>query len=233
MDRIVLVTGAGRGIGLEMCRLLLDEGDTVVACPRRPDSRDLALLAKNNVGRLHLVPMDVGDDASVSAAADEIATHVRRIDALFNNAGVYPKDSGGVESLDHTDLMRAFDINTLGPLRVVGRLLPLLKRGSEKRLIQITSLMGSIADNTSGGSYAYRMSKTALNMAVRNLAHELGPAGFICLTVHPGWVQTRMGGSHAPLDMTEATREILRIGFETTAADNGSFKGPGGKTLPF
>ncbi len=93
--------------------------------------------------------------------------------------------------------------------------------------------MGSIGDNTSGSSYAYRMSKTALNMAVRNLAHELGPEGFIALTIHPGWVRTSMGGSAAPLGLEPAVAELLRIALLAGPEDNGSFKGPGGKDLPF
>jgi len=112
-------------------------------------------------------------------------------------------------------------------------MLPLLRKGSGKRVIQMTSLMGSMGDNTSGGSYAYRMSKAALNMANRNLAHELGREGFLCLAVHPGWVQTRMGGSAAPLGLVPAVEQILENALESGPDDNGGFKGPGRADLPF
>ncbi len=233
MSRVSMVTGAARGIGLELCRQLLDAGDQVVACPRRPGSEGLDELASSAGDRLRVVPMDVGDPSSVDTAASEIAGQVSHIDLLFNNAAIYPKDEGGLESLDLDNLIRAFDVNAVGGLRVVRAVLPLMRRGEGKRVINVTSLMGSMGDNSSGGSYAYRMSKAALNMAARNLAHELGREGFISLCVHPGWVQTRMGGPAAPMDLSEATSQIIRTTLEATPADNGTFKGPGGRPLPF
>jgi len=229
MTRVGLVTGAARGIGLELCRLLLEKGDTVVACPRSGGSDELGALAGDFPDTLHVVAMDVRSDASVAAAVAEIEKRVDRIDVLFNNAGIYPKDTG-LEALDLDDLTRAFEVNGVGPLRVVRACLPLLRRGHGRRLIQITSLMGSIADNSSGGSYAYRMSKTALNMAVKNLGHELGREGFISLAIHPGWVQTRMGGPAAPMDVRACATETVRIALSAEPADNGSFRIPGGHT---
>ncbi len=231
-DGNVLVTGAGAGIGAALCRLLIEKGNTVVACPRRSGSAPLSELRSAAGDRLIEMPMDVTDEGSVAAAAREMAKRVDRIDVLFNNAGVYPRDAG-LEGLDSEALIEAFAVNSVGPLTVTRHLLPLLRRGREKRLIQITSLMGSISDNTSGGSYAYRMSKAALNMAVRNLAHELGPEGFTVLAIHPGWVQTRMGGGAAPLELGPATAEVLRLALETPRRQNGSFLGPGGRRLDY
>jgi NAD(P)-dependent dehydrogenase (short-subunit alcohol dehydrogenase family) len=233
MDQVALVTGAGRGIGLELCRLLLERGYTVVACPRRPQAEDLAELGRQNAERLFQVALDVRDVGSIGAAAFEIRQRVKRIDLLVNNAAVYPDQEGGLERLEMQDLLDAFDVNAVGPLRVIRAMLPLLRKGEGKRLIQITSLMGSIDDNSSGGAYAYRMSKTALNMAVRNLAHELGPEGFVCLAVHPGWVRTHMGGPSAPLEIRAATEEVLRVALAADLSDNGGFKGPGGVDLPY
>jgi NAD(P)-dependent dehydrogenase (short-subunit alcohol dehydrogenase family) len=233
VNRVALVTGAARGIGLELCRQLLAAGDTVIGCPRRGCAAELDELAGAHADSLHVVPLDVADRESIAAAAREVARRVDRIDLLFNNAGIYPKSDGGLEQFDPQNLVRSFEVNALGPLLVVRELLPLLRRGSDKRLVQLTSRMGSIADNTSGGSWAYRMSKTALNMAVRNLAHELGAEGFVCLAIHPGWVQTRMGGAGAPIGLSEATAEVLRLALAAGPLDNGAFKGPGGKDLPY
>jgi NAD(P)-dependent dehydrogenase (short-subunit alcohol dehydrogenase family) len=233
MTNVALITGAARGIGLESCRQLLTKDFTVVACPRRADSEELTRLVQSHPDRMFQIPMDVGDDASVSAAATEVARVVNHLDLLINNAGIYPKDEGGVERLDLQKLVDAFDVNAVGALRVTRALLPLLRKGSSKRVIQMTSLMGSMADNTSGGSYAYRMSKAAMNMANRNLAHELGNEGFVCLAIHPGWVQTRMGGGGAPLELDSAVEQILENALETGAEDSGGFKGPGRADLPF
>lgn len=232
MNRTALVTGAGRGIGLEMCRQLAEGGTRVLACPRRT-SDALEAAASASAGRIAVIRMDVDDEASVRDAAGRAAKEVDRIDVLFNNAGIYPRDGDSIETLSVEPLVEAFRINAVGPLRVVGALLPLLRRGLERRLVQTTSLMGSIGDNSSGGSWAYRMSKAALNMAVRNLAHELGPEGFVAIAVHPGWVKTRMGGAAAPLELEPATREVLRIALAADPDDNGAFLGPGGTRLPW
>jgi NAD(P)-dependent dehydrogenase (short-subunit alcohol dehydrogenase family) len=233
MSRIALVTGAGAGIGLELCRQLLAAGDEVIACPRVPGSEGLTALLTHANERLHVIPTDVGDASSIASMADEARKRVDRIDLLFNNAGIYPKSDGGLENLDFGNLQRAYQVNTLGPLRVAGALLPLLRRGQDKRLIQITSLMGSISDNGSGGSWSYRISKTALNMAVRNMAHELANEGFICLAIHPGWVETRMGGGGARTSADTCVEEILRTTLSATARDNGGFRDSTGGELPY
>ncbi len=233
MSRVALVSGAGQGLGLEFCRLLVEQGDTVVACPRRSGSAGLETLRARWPELLYEIPMDVGDPRSIDAAVKEVSGRVERIDLLLNNAGIYPDKGVGVEELDPQRLARAFEVNAVGPLRVIRALLPLLRRGRDKRLIQITSLMGSIEDNAQGGSYAYRMSKCALNMATRNLAHDLDPEGFITLSIHPGWVRTRMGSGAAPLDIPAAAAEVLRVALQADRSDSGTFKGPGGKDLPY
>lgn len=232
MNKIAAVTGAAGGIGLELCRQLLEDDYVVVAAPRVVGSDELATLGRAHEGRLHEIAMDIGNAAAVDEAARQIAERVEHIDVLFNNAGIYPHD-GGLEQIDEAQLVRAFDINAVGPLRVTRALLPLLRRGAGKRVIQVTSLMGSVGDNGSGGSYAYRMSKAALNMANRNLAHELGGEGFFCLAVHPGWVKTPMGGGGAPLEPRAAVEQLLANALSSGREDNGGFKGPGGKSLPW
>ena len=233
MGDVALVTGAGRGIGLELCRQLLDRGWTVVACPRIAGSPELAEIARAHKGRLHEVPLDVADDDSVAQAAARAEALVEHIDVLFNNAGIFPRENGRLEQLDLDTVFDAFDVNAVGVLRVTRALLPLLRRGRGKRVIQMTSLMGSLRDNSSGGSWAYRLSKAAMNMVTRNLAHELGPEGFICISVHPGWVRTRMGGEGGRLGPRTAVEQVLHVALATGREANGSFKGPGSVDLPF
>ena len=233
MAEVALVTGAGRGIGLEACRQLAERGYQVLATTRVAASAELEQLVGAGSGRVRQVTMDVSDDDSVAAAARKLGGVVEHIDLLLNNAGVYPEDGGGVERLDLDKLRQAFDVNALGALRVTRAFLPLLRRGAGKRVVQITSLMGSMADNTSGGSYAYRVSKSALNMITCNLAHELGREGFLCLSVHPGWVQTRMGGAAAPLELSAAVEQVLENALSDDRSGSGGFKGPGRADLPW
>jgi NAD(P)-dependent dehydrogenase (short-subunit alcohol dehydrogenase family) len=203
----------------------------VVACPRTPDAPELDPGTRS---RAHVVPLDVADEGSIAQAVRAIEARVDRVDVLINNAGVYPRETVPFDRLDPEVLVRAFRINALGPLRVTAALLPLLRRGQERRLIQLTSRMGSIDDNRSGGSYAYRLSKAALNMAVRNLAHELGPERFVVLAIHPGWVRTRMGGDdRAPLALEAAAAEVLRLGRGADASLSGTMLGPGGERIPW
>ena len=171
-----LITGASRGIGLELTRQVQFRGNTVIATCRDPKSnrelRDLDIAVKK---------LDVLDGASVQALAESL--NGTPIDVLVNNAGI----GGGrarLTELDYGKMNECFATNTLGPLRVTAALLPNLRAGERRLVANITSRMGSIADNTSGGSYAYRTSKAALNMANRSMAHELGADGW--LQHHPG-----------------------------------------------
>src|SRR5512140_1036309 len=169
-----LVTGANRGIGLELCRQLKGRGDTVIAACRAssPELDKLGVRVEAGV--------DVTRDDSVRALAQRLAG--TKIDVLVNNAGVLERDSLG--ELDFAKLMKQFEINALGVLRVSQAVLPLLREGS--KLAIITSLMGSSADNGSGGFYGYRMSKAAVNIAGVSLARDLAGRKIPVLIVHPG-----------------------------------------------
>ncbi len=228
---VCLVTGAARGLGLEMVRQLLDRGETVVACPRRVESCGLDALSVTHGSTLHIVPMDVTEGLSVREAARRVAARVRHVDVLINNAGVFHRGEISVDALDFSRLEDAYRVNTLGALRVTAAFLPLLHEGSGKRIVNISSLMGSIEDNASGGAYGYRMSKAALNAATKNLAIELADAGFVVLAMHPGWVRTRMGGERAPLDVESAVRDLLSIALSVGPDRSGGFYGPGGERL--
>jgi len=231
--KVALVTGAARGLGLEMCRQLLAADWKVIACPRVEDHGELASLTPPVEGRLHVVPMDVADEDSIRRAAKTVAGFTDRIEILINNAGIYPKIGSVATGIDSSEMVRAFQVNALGPMHVITALLPLLRNSRKKILAQITSKMGSIDDNSSGGSYAYRVSKSALNMVGMNLSHEFGPEGFTVLTIHPGWVRTRMGTDAAPMELEEGAADILKTILTATTEDNGAFIGPGQERVPW
>jgi NAD(P)-dependent dehydrogenase (short-subunit alcohol dehydrogenase family) len=231
MARTILVTGAARGLGLEFCRQFAAAGDRVIACPRTAEVPDLERLAEDHRDRFRIVPMDVADAGSVAGAVlslGEIA-----IDVVVGNAGVFPS-GGSIESgFDEDAMMHAFAVNAVAPLKVAEALLPALRRGTGRKIAHITSLMGSMGDNTSGGSYAYRISKAALNMATRNLAHELASDRFVVLALHPGWVQTRMGGAGAPLQPDASVRGMIEVIDRAGPGDTGRFLAFDGRDLPW
>jgi NAD(P)-dependent dehydrogenase (short-subunit alcohol dehydrogenase family) len=220
-----LITGANRGIGLEMVRQLAARGDTAIATARKPEEAG----ALRELG-VKVLAVDVADAASVRGMREQLGDTA--IDVLVNNAGV-----GGpgrvLADLDLEAVRRTIDVNTLGPMRVTQALLPNLRAGQGKKVAHITSLMGSIADNGSGGAYGYRASKAALNMFNKSLSLELGPAGFVCVVLNPGWVQTDMGGQHAPTPVADSVRGLLRVIDGLVPADNGTFINHDARRLPW
>lgn len=234
-EETVVITGANRGLGLGFVNAFLRKGDRVVAVARQMDRAEkLKSLAETYRDRLFLVPFDVTDESSIKKGVEEIERHWGHADILINNAGIFggkPQDS--VTNLDCEIVKNTFDINVLGPVRVTRSLLPLLQKGKGKKIIQITSLMGSIDDNSSGGEYAYRISKAALNMMNRNLAIELKGKGFCCVALHPGWVKTDMGGKEAPLTVEESIRGMMAVIPKLKPEDTGSFFNYQGSRLPW
>ena len=224
MTSDVLITGANRGIGLELARQLAARGDRVIATCRNPaEAPELAALD------VRVEPLDVSDPESIAELARRIDS---KLDILINNAGVGVR-GGSLGEFDYERFERFFAVNTLGALRVTEALIPHLRRGDRRVVASMTSRMGSIADNTSGGSYEYRASKAALNMVNRSLSVDLRPEGFICLVLHPGWVQTEMGGSSAPLTTHDSVAGLLRVVDSADADYNGGFYDQSGHLLPW
>jgi NAD(P)-dependent dehydrogenase (short-subunit alcohol dehydrogenase family) len=215
-----LVTGANRGIGLELTRQLLARGDHVLATARVPEAAgELNGLGPAD-GRLQVLRCDVGSDSSVldlAATIGEVA-----IDVVINNAGIMG-EMASLEAMDLASALHTIDVNAFGPVRVSRAVLPMVRRGSRKFLIHITSGMGSIGDNTSGGAYGYRMSKAALNMASKSMSVDLASEGILSVVVNPGWVQTDMGGSGAPLPVEGSAKNILTLIDRLRIEDSGSF----------
>ena len=216
----VLITGANRGIGLELARQCKARGDTVIAVCRR-SSEEL-----DGLGVRVEADVDVTSDESVLALAKKLEG--TSVDVLINNAGILKRTS--LEDGDWSAMREQFEINSLGPLRVTRALLPRLSKGS--RVAIITSRMGSIEDNTSGGHYGYRMSKAAVNIAGKSLAVDLGPKGIHVAIIHPGMVRTRMTG-FSGIEADESARGILARIAELDSANTGTFWHQNGEVLPW
>ncbi|MCW5620038.1 MAG: SDR family oxidoreductase [Burkholderiales bacterium] len=204
-----LITGANRGLGLEFVRQYAEAGWRVLACCRDPKAAaDLTDLAGGSGGRVTVHALDVTDPARAAALAAELDGEA--IDLLLNNAGVYERE-GPLGQLDLAAWERSFRVNTLAPIQLSAALVEHVARSQGKRIVNVTSLMGSIGDNQSGGSYAYRSSKAALNMATVCLAKDLRPRGITCLLLHPGWVKTDMGGPDAPVDVPTSVAGLANV----------------------
>jgi NAD(P)-dependent dehydrogenase (short-subunit alcohol dehydrogenase family) len=227
----LVVTGANRGLGLGLASAYAARGDDVWATARAPGvARELQALAKQSGGRVHVHALDVRDDAQVSAFAAAVGD--ASVDILINNAGVAGTWSTSLATFDAAEALRCFDTNALGAIRVTRALLPNL-RAARGKIVNMTSLMGSIADNGSGRGYAYRMSKTALNMATRNIAHEVKGFGGVAVALHPGWVKTEMGGEGAPEEIADATARITKLIERLKPDDGGRFWHAKGNELPW
>ena len=227
-----LVTGANRGIGLEFVRqLVARDGAHVVATCRDPEgAEDLQALSSAHQGQITILALDVADAQSVASLVEALKARDLKLDMVINNAGIYPK-AGGLGELDYDRVMRGFEVNTVGPLRLAEAMLPHLT--GEKKVINLTSQMGSIEDNTSGGSYAYRMSKAALNMGFKSFAIDTEPRGVISLVMHPGWVQTDMGGPNALITTEQSVSGMLDAASRATQSDSGKFLGWKGNEIPW
>ncbi|HEY1334998.1 MAG TPA: SDR family oxidoreductase [Myxococcaceae bacterium] len=223
-----VVTGANRGIGLEFVKQLTGRGEEVDATARDPDGApELQAIARPGV-RLRIYRLDVSEDASVAAFAEQLVPGM--VDVLINNAGV--SGAKGGELIDPADVLRVLNVNAVGTLRVVRALLPRLREGKGKKIVNLTSMLGSISDAT-GGRYAYRSSKAAVNMATRLLAEDLRGEGFRTVALHPGWVQTRMGGAGAPVAPDQSVRGMLRIIDGLTAEQSGRVFDFQGREIPW
>jgi NAD(P)-dependent dehydrogenase (short-subunit alcohol dehydrogenase family) len=207
---VALITGANRGLGLEFTRQYLADGWRVFAACRDPASaNELQRLAKKADGNLDIVAMDVTDVKSVVAAAAKVGD--TRIDLLINCAGITGVSGQKVGKIDYDSWAHVLDVNTMGPLRVIETFLDKIVQSQRRLVVTITSGMGSLADNTSGGSIAYRTSKAAVNMVTRSAAIDLAPKRITCVVINPGWVKTDMGGPNATLTPRESVTAMRRL----------------------
>ena len=217
-----MVTGTNRGIGLEYCRQLKERGNDVIAVCRSPSDE------LNSLG----VRIEANIDLTFDRAVKDLVARLNgaKIDVLISNAGIVERIS--LDNLDLDSIRRQFEVNAIAPLRLTKALLPNLDSGS--KVVLMTSRMGSIDDNTSGGSYGYRMSKVALSMAGKSLSVDLKPKGIAVAILHPGLVQTRMTNfNQAGITPETSVKGLLARIEELNIANTGTFWHQNGEVLPW
>ncbi len=216
----ILITGASRGIGLELCRQLVTRGEEVIAVCRTGNS------ALRSLNLRVIEGIDVATNESVSKLGEQPG--LGNLDWLINNAGILSVEN--LDSLDFGAMERQFQVNTLGPLRVTSILLPRLRAGS--KIAIVTSRMGSIGDNTSGGYYGYRVSKAAVNMVGMTLARDLQKRDIAVILLHPGMVATDMSGGRG-IPPEQSARGLIQRMDALDMGHTGSFRHADGQELPW
>jgi len=227
-----LITGANRGLGLEFARQYVADGWQVYAACRDPaPASELRRLADGSDDKLRLLAMDVTEEASIHAAATQLDGQA--IDLLLNNAGIIGPRGQTIGNIDYKAWAHVFAVNTMGPMRVSEAFVEHVARSDGKLIVTMTSGMGSIADNTSGGSILYRSSKAAVNMVMRSLAIDLAPRGITCVVINPGWVRTDMGGVNASLEPSESISRMRRVIASLVPEQSGKFFNHTGREYPW
>jgi NAD(P)-dependent dehydrogenase (short-subunit alcohol dehydrogenase family) len=221
----VLITGANRGIGLEFARHYKAKNYEVIGTAREPKEA-----SKLRTLGVRIEQLDVADASSVAALAKKLSGVP--IDLLINNAGILQGRDSTLETLKIDELSQSFAVNSTGPMRVSQALLPNLRLGKQKRIVNITSTLGSIQNNT-GGMYPYRASKAALNQLTKTMSIDLGREGFVCVVMHPGWVRTDMGGDMGTYTSEQAVHSMVNVIDQLDHRSNGHFLDLNGNQIPW
>ncbi len=217
----ILITGCNRGIGLEFVKQLSLTGVNLIATYRdRNSSQELFAIA-DECSNIELLQLDVSSENSMVLFQSSLME--RPIDVFINNAGIMGSGSKNFGSIAVQNWIEVLNVNTVAPLILTQKLYKNLLNGNDKKLIYVSSKMGSIEDNNGGSSYVYRSSKTALNQVVKTLSVDLSPKGFTIIAVHPGWVQTDMGGPNALIDTKTSVSGLIGVIQNLKGSDNGKF----------
>jgi len=230
----VLITGANRGLGLEFTRQYAEAGWQVIACCRDPESATALNTLVASTGNLpvrliQVRQLDVNDFAQIDQLAQQLSG--QKIDLLINNAGVYPHSTWG--HIDYETWAQAFKINTMAPLKMAEAFVEHVAASQLRKIVTLSSKMGSMDDNTSGGSYLYRTSKAAVNMVMKSLAIDLKPRGIASTILHPGWVQTDMGGPNGLINAEQSVTGLREVIEQLTLGNSGRFMAYDGKEIPW
>ena len=227
----ILITGTNRGIGLEFVKHYIKNNEKVIAtCRNRNSAKDLLEL-ENTTNNLSLVELDVSNPNSINNFTSKIAG--LPIDTFISNAGVSGPKNIEFGNFDAKEWLDVFNINTIAPLLITQKILKNLRLGKDKKLAFISSKVGSIEDNTSGGMYIYRTSKTALNQVIKSLSIDFKEDNFIVVALHPGWVQTDMGGPNALIDTKTSVKGLIEVIDNLTPKNSGKFYNYDGSPIPW
>jgi NAD(P)-dependent dehydrogenase (short-subunit alcohol dehydrogenase family) len=231
MSHNVFITGTTRGIGLELVRQFLEAGSKVFATARHPESDALQSLKAVHGDELQLLTLDVTNSSEIETAVTSLAGHP--VNLLINNAGLFQSRSDDAESLATETWLQEFHVNAIAPFMVTRALRGNLAAAEDALVAMISSKMGSMSDNTSGGAYSYRSSKAALNAVTVCLAQDLAGDGTRVVALHPGWVRTDMGGANAPVDASQSASGLRKVMIGIDETQNGGFFDHTGATIPW
>ena len=227
----ILITGTNRGIGLEFVKHYLKNNEKVIATCRNKNSAKDLLELKNTTSNLSLVELDVSNPHSINEFASKITD--QPIDTFINNAGVFGPRNTEFENFNAKEWLDVFNINTIAPLLITQKILKNLRLGKNKKLVFISSKVGSIEENTGGGMYIYRSSKTALNQVIKSLSIDFKDENFIAAALHPGWVQTDMGGPNALIDTKTSVKGMAEVIDSLVLKNSGRFYNYDGSSIPW
>lgn len=224
----IFITGCNRGLGLEFTRQYLKQNHKVIAtCRDIEDVKELRELS--TIGDLEIHELDVSKHEMINQLQKKLSGQA--IDILINNAGIWRGSHLGSISAD--DWLDSFLVNAISPIKIIEQFLPNLELGDQKKVVSITSKMGSIEDNTSGGSYIYRSSKSALNSAMQSMRHDLINKNIATLTLHPGWVRTDMGGPGGWINVEESVNGMIEVINQLSIKNSGKYIDYAGKHIPW
>jgi NAD(P)-dependent dehydrogenase (short-subunit alcohol dehydrogenase family) len=227
----ILITGANRGIGLELTEQFAEDGWQVLACCRNPaDAGKLQALSERNPS-IELHALDVTNYQQMATLADQLAN--RPIDILLSNAGIYGPKGVGFGEVDAQEWRKVLEVNTIAPLMLVQAFVEQVAASQQKLVAVISSKVASIADNSSGGSYIYRSSKTAVNQVVKSLSIDLADRDISVISLHPGWVKTDLGGPNAEISTDESVSGLKSILQSAGLAQSGQFIEFNGSSIPW
>lgn len=231
--KTVLITGANRGIGLEFVDQYANDGWRVLACTRKPAAAgELNRLAARFPDTIQVNVLDVADHEQIAQLSHELSEE--KIDLLINNAGVYPSArDASFHQIDYEAWGYAFEVNAMAPLKMADAFYAQVVKSDLKKIVTITSKMGSMADNRGGGSYVYRSSKAAVNSVMKSLAIDLEPKGIIVALLHPGWVRTDMGGPNGLISCEKSVSGMRQVIDDLIHTDTGKFYAFDGQIIPW
>ena len=228
----ILITGANRGLGLGLVKKFLENNEKVFCTTRNiSKSKELKLLKEKHTNSLEICELDLLDKDSPNILSNFLVN--KPIDLFINNAGVIGQSAQHFKSISLNPWIEVLKVNLIAPLLITQSIIKNIEKSSKKRIYILSSKVGSIEDNKSGGMYVYRSSKTALNQIVKSLSIDLKPIGISVISLHPGWVRTEMGGPNALISVEESVNGMFGVISNTNISNSGQFLNYDGTEIPW